>query len=104
MFEVGDIREWRGHDVVDSDGHKIGELGAIYVDTSTDLPAFATVTVGMPTRHLYPVTRLTPNCDRYHDLSHGSIKSFTISIARGAINDYRTRQNLKRIQALPNHP
>ena len=30
MFEAGDIREWRGHDVVDSDGHKIGELEAIY--------------------------------------------------------------------------
>src|SRR3984893_431238 len=51
VFEAGDIREWRGHDVVDSDGHKIGELEAVYVDTSTDLPAFATVKVGMPTRH-----------------------------------------------------
>ena len=51
MFEAGDIREWRGHDVVDPDGHKIGELEAVYVDTSTDLPAFGTVTVGMPTRH-----------------------------------------------------
>jgi len=51
VFEAGDIREWRGHDVVDSDGHKIGELEAIYVDTSTDLPAFATVKVGIPTRH-----------------------------------------------------
>jgi hypothetical protein len=48
MFEADDIREWRGHDVVDPDGHKIGELEAVYVDTSTDLPA---VTVGMPTRH-----------------------------------------------------
>ena len=51
MFEAGDIREWRGHDVVDSEGHKIGELEAVYVDTSTDLPAFGTVTVGLPTRH-----------------------------------------------------
>jgi hypothetical protein len=51
VFEAGDIREWRGHDVVDSEGHKIGELEAIYVDTSSDLPAFATVTVGLPTRH-----------------------------------------------------
>ena len=41
----------RGHDVVDTEGHKIGELEAIYVDTSTDRPAFATVRVGMPTRH-----------------------------------------------------
>ena len=51
MFEAADIREWRGHDVVDADGHKIGELEAVYVDTSTDLPSFATVKVGMPTRH-----------------------------------------------------
>ena len=51
MFEAGDIREWRGHDVVDSDDHKIGELEAVYVDTTTDLPAFGTVRVGIPTRH-----------------------------------------------------
>ena len=51
MFEAADIREWRGHDVVDAEGHKIGELEAIYVDTGTDLPSFGTVKVGMPTRH-----------------------------------------------------
>ncbi|MCX5281256.1 MULTISPECIES: PRC-barrel domain-containing protein [unclassified Streptomyces] len=50
MFEAGDIREWRGHDVVDSGGHKIGMLESVYVDTATDDPSFATVTVGMPTR------------------------------------------------------
>jgi len=51
MFEAADIREWRGHDVVDDQGHKIGELEAVYVDTVTDLPSFGTVTVGLPTRH-----------------------------------------------------
>jgi hypothetical protein len=51
VFESADIREWRGHDVVDAAGHKIGELEAVYVDTGTDQPAFATVTVGLPTRH-----------------------------------------------------
>jgi hypothetical protein len=51
VFEAGDIREWRGYDVVDPEGHKIGELEAVYVNTSTDLPAFGTVKVGMPTRH-----------------------------------------------------
>jgi hypothetical protein len=50
VFAAADIREWRGHDVVDPDGHKIGELEAVYVDTSTDLPAFGTVKVWMPTR------------------------------------------------------
>ena len=51
MFEVENIRDWRNHDVVDPEGHKIGLLEAVYVDTSTDLPAFGTVKVGMPTRH-----------------------------------------------------
>jgi hypothetical protein len=51
MFEAANIREWRGHAVVDAGGHKIGELEAVYVDTSTDLPSFGTVKVGLPTRH-----------------------------------------------------
>jgi PRC-barrel domain len=51
MFEAVDIREWRGHDVVDAQGHKIGELEAVYVDTVSDLPSFGMVRVGMPTRH-----------------------------------------------------
>lgn len=50
MFEATNINEWRGHDVKDEDGSKIGELEAIYVDTATDLPSFATVQVGMPGR------------------------------------------------------
>ncbi|HWG61228.1 MAG TPA: PRC-barrel domain-containing protein [Streptosporangiaceae bacterium] len=62
MFEAGNIREWRGHDVVDAGGRKIGELEAVYVDTATDLPSFATVKVGMPTRHrlvFVPLDRAT---------------------------------------------
>ncbi|MFR0355024.1 PRC-barrel domain-containing protein [Streptomyces sediminimaris] len=59
MFEAGDIREWRGHDVVDSRGHKIGALEAIYVDTATDQPFFATVTVGLPTRRRLVFAPLT---------------------------------------------
>jgi hypothetical protein len=50
VFEAADIREWRGHDVTDPDGHKIGTLEAVYVDTGTDRPSFGTVTVGIPTR------------------------------------------------------
>jgi hypothetical protein len=62
MFKAGDIREWRGHDVVDTRGHKIGELEAVYVDTGTDLPSFGTVQVGMATRHrlvFVPLERAT---------------------------------------------
>jgi len=51
MFEADNIRDWRDHDVVDTDGGKIGQLEAIYVDTGTDLPAFASVKIGMIGRH-----------------------------------------------------
>jgi hypothetical protein len=62
MFEASNIREWRGYDVVDPQGHKIGELEAVYVDTTTDLPSFGTVKVGLPTRHrlvFVPLDRAT---------------------------------------------
>ena len=32
-LRLENIRDWRYHDVVDPDGHKIGLLGAVYVDT-----------------------------------------------------------------------
>jgi hypothetical protein len=51
VFEAANIRVWRGHDVVGSGDHNLGELEAVYVDTSTDLPSFGTIKVGMPTRH-----------------------------------------------------
>jgi hypothetical protein len=51
VFECTDIMEWRGHDVVDRSGSKIGMLEAVYVDTASDLPSFGTVRVGLPTRH-----------------------------------------------------
>ncbi|MFF4040653.1 PRC-barrel domain-containing protein [Streptomyces sp. NPDC001816] len=50
MIQAADIREWRNHDVIDPKGHKIGVLEAIYVDTTTDQPAMATVRTGLPTR------------------------------------------------------
>jgi hypothetical protein len=62
VFEADNIREWRGHDVVDSSGGKIGELEAIYVDTATDEPSFATVKIGFPGRHrlvFVPLDRAT---------------------------------------------
>ncbi|MFV0128735.1 PRC-barrel domain-containing protein [Streptomyces sp. HMX112] len=50
MISPADIREWRDHDVVDPKGHRIGTLEAVYVDTTTDEPAMATVRTGLPTR------------------------------------------------------
>ena len=51
MFDVEDIRDWRDHDVVDAAGSKIGSLEAVYFDTATEQPTFATVKVGMVGRH-----------------------------------------------------
>ena len=51
MFEADNIRDWREHDVIDPDGDRIGTLEAVYVDTATDRPAFASVKIGMIGRH-----------------------------------------------------
>jgi len=58
MVQAADIREWRNHNVVDPQGHKIGVLEAIYVDTTTDEPAMATIKTGLPTRHRLVFTPL----------------------------------------------
>jgi hypothetical protein len=50
VFEAEDIREWRGHHVVDAQGAKIGELEALYVDTRTDEFCFATLKIGLLSR------------------------------------------------------
>jgi hypothetical protein len=49
-FAAENLRDWRGHDVIDPAGDKIGSLEAVYVDTATDRPAFATVQTGLPGR------------------------------------------------------
>ncbi|MGI8576731.1 MAG: PRC-barrel domain-containing protein [Nocardioidaceae bacterium] len=51
MFEPDDIRDWRGHDVVDREGSKIGSLEAVYFDTASEQPVFASVKIGLPGRH-----------------------------------------------------
>jgi hypothetical protein len=51
MFPAENLRDWRGHKVIDPNGDKIGDLEAVYVDTATDEPSFATVRVGMIGRH-----------------------------------------------------
>src|SRR3954454_7333826 len=41
------ITEWRGHDVVDREGDKIGKLEEIYLDEQTGKPEWALVKTGM---------------------------------------------------------
>ncbi|MER7757305.1 PRC-barrel domain-containing protein [Kitasatospora sp. NPDC097643] len=50
MIAMADIREWRTHAVVDDKGRRIGSLESVYVETASDQPFFATVTVGLATR------------------------------------------------------
>ncbi|KJS54053.1 PRC-barrel domain-containing protein [Streptomyces rubellomurinus] len=47
---MADIREWRGQPVVDEKDRRIGTLESVYVETASDEPFFATVTVGVLTR------------------------------------------------------
>ncbi|MGI8760539.1 MAG: PRC-barrel domain-containing protein [Jatrophihabitantaceae bacterium] len=51
MFEADNVRDWRGHNVIDPTDDKIGTLESVYVDTATDTPVFAAVQVGMVGRH-----------------------------------------------------
>ncbi|MEU8922962.1 PRC-barrel domain-containing protein [Kitasatospora sp. NPDC048545] len=46
MIAMADIREWRGHSVVDQKSRRIGSLESVYVETVSDEAFFATVTVG----------------------------------------------------------
>ncbi len=79
MFEAENIRDWRNHDVVDADGRKIGLLESVYVDTSTDVPAFASVRTGMIGRHrltFVPLDRATVSPD-----------SVRVAYSRGLVKD-----------------
>ena len=47
-----DLAEWRGTDLVDRDGQKIGALQDVYFDIESDEPRFGTVKEGWIGRHL----------------------------------------------------
>ena len=42
-----DVLSWRGQDLVDNDGDKIGSIEDIYLDRETDQPEWAVVTTGL---------------------------------------------------------
>ena len=42
-----DVLSWRGRDLVDNDGDKIGSIEDIYLDRETDEPEWAVVTTGL---------------------------------------------------------
>jgi sporulation protein YlmC with PRC-barrel domain len=52
MIMHRNIADWRGKQLVDRDGDKIGKLEDVYVDVETDEPMFGTVKEGVIGRHL----------------------------------------------------
>jgi PRC-barrel domain len=49
---IEDIKDWRGQDVVDSQGEKLGKLEEVYYDTESDVPAFGAVKSGLVGKHI----------------------------------------------------
>ena len=47
-----DLGEWRGRDLIDRDGKRIGKLEDVYFDVESDEPQFGTVKEGWIGRHL----------------------------------------------------
>jgi hypothetical protein len=47
-----DFSDWRGKDLIDRDGERIGKLEDVYFDIETDQPEFGTVKGGLFERHL----------------------------------------------------
>src|SRR3954462_2392343 len=46
------LGDWRGKDVLDRDGEKIGKLEDVYIDTETEVEEFGTVKEGLISKHL----------------------------------------------------
>jgi uncharacterized protein (TIGR02271 family) len=47
MTQVTEAYEWRGRDVVDAQGDKVGSLEEVYLDTDSGRPEWATVKTGL---------------------------------------------------------
>jgi len=60
-----DVLSWRGQDLVDNDGDKIGSIEDIYLDRETDEPEWAVVTTGLfgTKRSFVPLSDAQPSGD-----------------------------------------
>src|SRR3954447_2472395 len=60
-----DVLSWRGQDMLDADGDKIGKIDEIYLDAETDRPEWAVVTTGLfGTKQTFvPIGDATPSGD-----------------------------------------
>jgi len=46
-FDIDDVPNWRGRDVIDRHGHPVGVLTDLYVDEATGQPEWAAVKTGL---------------------------------------------------------
>lgn len=51
-YDLDDVPNWRGRDVVDRDGHAVGVITDLYVDDATGRPEWAMVKSGLFSRHV----------------------------------------------------
>ena len=60
-----DVLSWRGRDLYDNDGDKVGSIEDIYLDRETDQPEWAVVTTGLfgNKRSFVPLAEATPTED-----------------------------------------
>lgn len=65
MASIQDVETWRGQEVVDRGGERIGKLEEIYLDRHSGAPEFACVKTGLFGRRLtfVPLAEATPNED-----------------------------------------
>src|SRR5688572_9648062 len=65
MILVENIADWRGQEVVDPNGEKLGKLEEVYYDGETDEPAFGAVKSGLVSKSLtlVPLLRATVGRD-----------------------------------------
>ena len=73
-----EIAEWRGSDLVDSFGERIGKLEEVYFDVETGEPQFGTVKEGFVARHLtfVPLTGITIGPDNLQvPVTKGQVKN-----------------------------
>jgi uncharacterized protein YrrD len=78
MAEVENLAEWRGKDLIDRDGNKLGKLEDVYVDTQTDQAMFGSVKEGLLSKHLTFVP--------LHDASV-SPDGLTVGVSRTQVKD-----------------
>ena len=62
------IAEWRGSELIDRNGERIGKLEHVYFDVETEEPQFGTVKEGLFGRHLalIPLAGATIGPDKLH--------------------------------------